>query len=233
MSESKSESSPGYGGMYALRGSVQRPGTSDTAGYWIKPIFDTAFSALALVFFSPFLLLIAIVIAVSSRGPVFIVQERIGRDGKPFGCLKFRTMVVDADQRLDQLLAECPKARQQWHETRKLNPDPRITRVGKFLRKTSLDELPQFFNVLRGDMSVVGPRPIVADEIERYADRFRYYKAVKPGISGLWQVSGRSDTSYASRVEMDVRYVLGMSLKLDLSIIAKTVGVVMFGRGAY
>jgi len=208
-------------------------GAPKRAGYALKAIFDVVFAVLAITFFAPFMVIAAILIFAQDRGPVFIVQKRIGHKGKVFGCLKFRTMVVDAQERLEQLLAECPTARAEWAARQKLRDDPRITRIGQFLRTTSLDELPQFFNILLGDMSVVGPRPIVKDEIVKYGGAFSAYSSVKPGVTGMWQVSGRSDTSYEERVELDVEYVNDVNFKTDISIILKTVSVVLGGRGAY
>ncbi|WP_112322095.1 sugar transferase [Oceanibium sediminis] len=204
----------------------------NTGGYALKSLLDFCFALLAIVFFAPFMIVVAILIFAHDRGPVFFIQERIGQGGRKFPCLKFRTMVVNAQERLDSLLAESPEARIEWRAQQKLRNDPRITRVGRFLRTTSLDELPQFFNVLFGQMSVVGPRPIVEDEVPKYSTDFSTYNSVKPGVTGLWQVSGRSDTSYRERVSLDVQYVNSMSLLTDMSIILKTVSIVLNGRGA-
>ncbi|MEO0422828.1 MAG: sugar transferase [Pseudomonadota bacterium] len=160
-------------------------------------------------------------------------QTRIGHQGRRFTCLKFRTMRPNAEQVLEEVLAKDPAAKAEWERTRKLRDDPRLTRVGVFLRRTSLDELPQLLNVLRGEMSLVGPRPIVEEELMRYGSRLRWYEAVRPGITGLWQVSGRNDTSYSRRVALDVLYVKNMGLRFDLQILWRTVGVVLFGWGAY
>jgi exopolysaccharide production protein ExoY len=197
-----------------------------------KRAFDLLFSVGALLFFAPFMLAVAAAILLRERGPVFYAQERIGHGGRPFRCLKFRTMVRDADAQLAALLARDPAARAEWEATRKLTHDPRISCIGNVLRKTSLDELPQFLNVLRGQMSVVGPRPIVAEEAEFYRDDFLAYKAVRPGITGIWQVSGRSNTTYAERVAMDVHYVAHQSLWLDIGIVARTVSAVVLQVGA-
>lgn len=162
------------------------------------------------------------------------MQERIGKDGKPFKCIKFRTMYRDADKRLKDILEADEKAREEWEKYFKLKEDPRVTKVGKFLRRTSLDELPQVFNVLKGDMSFIGPRPVVKKEIEQYyRDKAQYYYEVRPGITGLWQVSGRNELDYERRVRLDVWYVLNWSLWLDLIILLKTVKVVFSGKGAY
>lgn len=218
----------GTGGKHILESAEP-----ERTGYLIKPVFDILFSALAIAFFAPFMLIVAALIYYNDRGPIFFAHERIGLGGRKFRCLKFRTMVVDAQDRLDRLLAECPDARTEWQIQQKLRKDPRITGVGRFLRATSLDELPQFFNVVFGQMSVVGPRPIVESEIAKYSSDFATYASVKPGVTGLWQVRGRSDTSYSERVELDVQYVSNMSFNLDLWIILKTISVVLNGRGAY
>jgi Undecaprenyl-phosphate galactose phosphotransferase WbaP len=177
--------------------------------------------------------IIFILIWLDSGGPIFYSQIRIGRNGKKFKLYKFRTMVQNADQILRVYLNESPSLKAEWLTTHKLQKDPRVTRVGAILRKASLDELPQLWNILIGDMSIVGPRPIVDAEVEKYANCFDLYKQVRPGLTGLWQVSGRSDTSYEYRVELDTYYVLNRSLKLDLKILLKTVVVVLQGRGAY
>jgi lipopolysaccharide/colanic/teichoic acid biosynthesis glycosyltransferase len=187
----------------------------------------------ALVFLLPLMLLIAISVYAYDGGPIFFAHRRIGLGGRTFRCLKFRSMAVDAEQRLADLLACDPVARAEWEADHKLRRDPRVTRLGAFLRKTSLDELPQLFNVLRGDMSLVGPRPIVEAEIEKYGRRFRDYCAVRPGITGLWQVSGRNDTSYRTRIALDCVYARRRSLGLDAYILAVTVPAVLTRRGSY
>jgi lipopolysaccharide/colanic/teichoic acid biosynthesis glycosyltransferase len=187
----------------------------------------------ALVFLLPLMLLIAISVYAHDGGPILFAHRRIGLNGRTFHCLKFRSMAVDAEQRLAALLASDPAARAEWEQDHKLRRDPRVTRLGAFLRETSLDELPQLFNVLRGDMSLVGPRPIVEAEVKRYGRRFRAYCAVKPGITGLWQVSGRNDTSYRTRVALDCVYARRRSLGLDAYIIAATVPAVLTRRGSY
>jgi exopolysaccharide production protein ExoY len=177
------------------------------------------------------MLLIAAVIVVTDGRPVFFAHQRIGRNGKPFGCLKFRTMVRDSEAQLQRVLASDPAAREQWEKWQKLDSDPRITCVGHLLRKSGLDELPQFLNVLKGEMAVVGPRPIVYSEVHHYGDHFRYYLSVKPGITGAWQVDGREITSYDDRVEMDVDYVRSRTFVHDLLIIMKTVKVMVLRNG--
>jgi Undecaprenyl-phosphate galactose phosphotransferase WbaP len=178
-------------------------------------------------------LLLAAWIRLSSPGPAFYSQARVGQGGRPFRAWKFRSMVADADRRLEAILAADPMLRQEWEKDRKLRNDPRITAIGRFLRRTSLDELPQLWNVLAGEMSLVGPRPIVEDEIPRYGEHFALFCKVRPGMSGLWQVSGRSDTGYEERVALDCYYVRSWSIWLDLVIIARTFRVVLLGRGAY
>ena len=188
---------------------------------------------LALIFLAPVMLAVAIGIFMQDGGPVIFAHRRIGRDGRDFHCLKFRSMARDAEQRLAQLLAADPIARAEWAADHKLRDDPRVTRLGLFLRKSSLDELPQLINVLRGEMSLVGPRPIVEAEIAKYGRRFAAYCAVTPGITGLWQVSGRNDTSYRRRVAMDSLYARRRSVLLDARIMACTVPVVLSRRGCY
>ncbi len=196
-----------------------------------KRILDTTVAVLALAFLSPLLLAVAILVK-TDRGPALFGHTRLGQGGRRFRCLKFRTMGVDAEDRLQALLANDPAAAAEWAATQKLAHDPRVTGIGAVLRKTSLDELPQLLNVLHGEMSLVGPRPIVEAEVVRYGDNIDCYYAVRPGVTGLWQVSGRSETSYADRVELDTRYVRNWSLGQDLSILLKTVPAVLARRGA-
>lgn len=197
-----------------------------------KRIFDLLFGVFAIVFFAPFLIGVAFLILVTDGGPVLFRHERVGLGGRRFGCLKFRTMCRDADRRLEDHLARDPAARAEWQATRKLKRDPRLNLAGDFLRKTSLDELPQLWNVIRGEMSIVGPRPVVADEASYYGADFEVYKSVMPGLTGLWQVSGRSDTTYDERVALDVRYVETRTLAGDILIILKTIGVILRREGA-
>lgn len=196
-------------------------------------IVDVAIALLAIIFTAPLLLMLCAAIYLHDGGAPIFAQSRIGRGGRRFRCLKFRTMVVNANERLEQLLASDPQAREEWERDQKLRDDPRITALGRFLRKSSLDELPQLFNVLVGDMAIVGPRPIVEAEIRRYGRRFRDYCAVRPGITGLWQVSGRNDVSYRRRVAMDVVYTRSKSLRLDMKILLATVPVVLMRQGSY
>ena len=189
--------------------------------------------ALAVVLFLlPVMLLVALAVYAQDGGPILFAHRRIGLNGRYFYCLKFRSMAADAERRLEALLASDPVARAEWRRDHKLRRDPRVTPLGAFLRKSSLDELPQLLNVLRGDMSLVGPRPIVEAEVAKYGRRFRDYCAVKPGITGLWQVSGRSDTSYRTRVALDCFYARRRNVGLDAYIIACTVPAVLTRRGS-
>ena len=199
---------------------------------WFRP-FDFALALIALIFFLPLMVVIAIAIKLTAPGPVFFSHRRIGRNGREFDCHKFRTMAIDADARLAALLRDNPEARKEWDSDHKLRNDPRVTAIGTLLRKTSIDEVPQLFNVLNGTMSCVGPRPIVAKEIVRYGRRFNTYCQVRPGITGLWQVSGRNDTSYRRRVAMDVLYVRSRTLRLNGLIMAKTLPAVLLQHGSY
>jgi lipopolysaccharide/colanic/teichoic acid biosynthesis glycosyltransferase len=196
-------------------------------------VLDVLIALAALVFFAPLMLLVAAAIKVQDGGPVTFGHTRIGRHGRTFQCLKFRSMVEDAEIRLQQLLAQDAGARHEWESAQKLRRDPRVTPLGHLLRKSSLDELPQFINVLRGEMSIVGPRPIVAAEIARYGRAFRYYKAIRPGITGLWQTSGRSNISYRRRVAMDVLYAKRRSFGLYLYVLLKTIPAVLLRDGSY
>ena len=196
-------------------------------------IADVVLAAIALALLALPMGLIALSVYLVSPGPVIFTHRRIGRNGESFLCLKFRTMEIDADKRLHDLLERDPAAREEWERDHKLRNDPRITGIGRFLRKSSLDELPQFWNVLRGDMSLVGPRPIVQAEVRRYGKRFGAYCSVRPGITGLWQISGRNDVSYQRRVAADVAYCANRSLGLYLKILALTVPRVIFAHGAH
>jgi lipopolysaccharide/colanic/teichoic acid biosynthesis glycosyltransferase len=195
--------------------------------------FDILVALLAIILFLPLILVIAALIAADSSGPVIFRQQRVGRNGIMFPCLKFRTMVVDAQAQLDRLLDESEDARLEWERDQKLRRDPRITGIGAVLRKTSLDELPQLLNVLAGHMSIVGPRPIVHSEIDRYGPRFAAYCSVRPGLTGLWQISGRNDVSYEMRVRLDALYARRQSLGLNVAICFKTVPAMLTSRGCY
>jgi Undecaprenyl-phosphate galactose phosphotransferase WbaP len=181
----------------------------------------------------PLLFYLAVAVKMSSRGPIVYAHERIGRRGRYFKAWKFRTMFQNADQVLDLYLEEHPELREEWERDHKLKYDPRVTRIGRFLRKTSLDELPQLWNVIRGEMSLVGPRPIVDAEIAKYGLFYGLYTMVKPGITGLWQVSGRNNTTYDERVQFDAYYVRNWSPWLDLYLLLRTIRIVLFAKGAY
>ena len=196
-----------------------------------KRLTDIVLSSIALVCFSPLFVLLAVLVKMSDRGPVFYRHNRVGRNRTMFPCLKFRTMHVDSARLLQQHLADNPAAREEWETTQKLKNDPRITLVGRILRKTSLDELPQLFNILRGDMSVVGPRPVVTEEIKKYGSDAMFYLMARPGLTGPWQVSGRNDVSYEARVAYDRQYVENWSLLKDMAIIVRTVPAVIMARG--
>ena len=206
-----------------------------TTGRSLKRTGDVVFALSALLLGSPVFVLLAVLVKVSSPGPVFYVQRRVGRGYRHFGCIKFRTMRPDADRVLASVLASSPAMQEEFERDFKLREDPRITPIGRFLRRSSLDELPQFINVLRGEMSVVGPRPIVDKEIDRYGPYMDEVLAVRPGLTGLWQVSGRNNLSYAKRVRLDVAYARGRSFLLDLAIVLRTFGVLLLpmDRGAY
>ncbi len=193
---------------------------------------DIFISIAGILIVAPILLTVAILVSLDG-GPVLFRQKRIGFRGAAFPCLKFRTMVPDAEAALARHLRECPMAAREWEKDQKLRIDPRVTKIGRFLRKYSLDELPQLFNVLKGEMSIVGPRPIVYQEAQRYGADFNYYISVRPGITGLWQVSGRNDTSYSYRVMLDKEYAQNHTIWGDVIIILKTFAVVFFAKGAY
>ena len=197
-----------------------------------KRAIDVAGALAGLLFFMPLFLIVYLLVRMDG-GPAIFAHPRMGRDGKLFNCYKFRSMVVDADGRLAEHLARNPAARLEWEQHFKLVDDPRITTVGRALRTTSLDELPQLWNVLKGDMSLVGPRPIVTAEGARYEEHIICYYSCRPGITGLWQVSGRNDIDYESRVGLDVSYVKNWSLLLDVVIILRTIGIVITRKGAY
>jgi lipopolysaccharide/colanic/teichoic acid biosynthesis glycosyltransferase len=204
-------------------------------GYFAKRLFDVIFSLSVLILFLPIYLILALLIALSSPGPIFYVQERVGKDYQAFGCIKFRTMVQNADEILDDIMATSPQLRNEFEDNFKLKQDPRITAIGKFLRLSSLDEFPQFWNVLKGDMSVVGPRPLVPEELPKYGRYMDKVLTIRPGLTGLWQVSGRNDIPYERRVQIDVYYVNCRSFWLDLWVIVKTLGVIIAPKnnGAY
>ena len=194
---------------------------------------DIAGALFALILAFPVMVIVALAVKLTSPGPVLFAHVRVGRYGRRFACLKFRTMAIDADAQLKALLDSDPAARAEWQTSQKLRRDPRVTSIGRFLRRTSLDELPQLFTVLWGDMSLVGPRPIVESEIPRYGRHYAIYCRVRPGVTGLWQVQRDADTSYRRRVAFDVAFARGRSLRLYVLILARTVPAVLTGRGAW
>lgn len=199
----------------------------------LRRALDVVIAATAIFITLPLLILICILVKTQDGGPILFSQERIGKGGSRFRCYKFRSMRPAAEAYLVKLLASQPHLREEWAFHRKLKVDPRTTPIGDFLRRSSLDELPQLFNILKGDMSLVGPRPIVEAEAENYGRWFRFYLAVRPGLTGLWQVSGRNDVSYRRRVAMDRLYVRTNSLKSYVGILLATVPAVFFRRGSY
>ena len=201
-------------------------------GGTLKRAFDFYSTLVIIAMLSPLLLGLALVLRLTDKGPLLYGHKRIGFDGETFHCWKFRSMAVNGDEILEKYLRENPDQRDIWEREFKLENDPRVTAVGAVLRATSLDELPQLLNVLKGDMSLVGPRPVVAKELVNYGNQKSKYLAARPGITGLWQVSGRSDTSYAERVALDGDYVANWSLMLDLKLLFKTVPAVALAKGA-
>ena len=201
----------------------------------IKKLFDLLFSLLILIVCLPLFIIIALLIKFSSRGPIFFLQERIGKNNITFKCIKFRTMHPEAKDILKNLLLKDDNLKREFEQTHKIKNDPRITIIGKFLRKTSLDELPQFINVLRNEMSIIGPRPIVLEEKIKYGENLKKVLSVKPGITGLWQVSGRNNLTYKKRVMLDLFYVENYNFIMDIKILVRTFGVVLFplDTGAY
>lgn len=214
--------------MLNLRNNLSRPYNRA-----FKRVFDLTLTIIGGLMISPFLLAIALRVAVENRGQVIFAHQRVGAAGKKFPCYKFQTMVPDAEEKLKKYLAENPEARREWEESFKLTNDPRVTEFGSWLRRKSLDELPQLWNVIRGEMSLVGPRPIVRAEVPRYGKFIREYYMVLPGITGMWQVSGRSDTTYPERVAMDTWYVRNWSVWIDIMYLFKTVKAVWQSKGAY
>ncbi|HUH99249.1 MAG TPA: undecaprenyl-phosphate galactose phosphotransferase WbaP [Anaerolineales bacterium] len=234
----------GRNGSYALN-SLKSLDLSDILGlqvmnnlldFWaqvLKRILDVIGSFLGLLFLSPFLGLTILLLKLDSHGGAFYRQERLGRNGKIFSPLKFRTMYADSDQRLAEMLAHNPSMKQEWDSYQKLRNDPRVTGVGRFLRKFSLDEIPQLWNVLIGEMSLVGPRPMMPTQRELYGVHFKEYVQVAPGMTGLWQVSGRNDTTFARRAELDSEYIQRWSVWWDIYILVKTIKIVFWQQGAY
>lgn len=198
-----------------------------------KRMMDIFICSLSLPVVLPVSMLLAGLIRLDSKGAPLYRQERVGKDGKPFQIYKFRSMYANADAILEEMLNNDAELASEWRQNRKLKNDPRLTRIGHFLRKTSLDELPQIWNILKGEMTLVGPRPIVEFEKEKYGKYYEEYCQVKPGLTGLWQTSGRNDTTYSQRVAHDHYYINNWSPQLDLWIMAKTIPVALSGRGAY
>jgi exopolysaccharide production protein ExoY len=198
-----------------------------------KRLIDIILSVSGIVLLAPLLIICFVATVATSRGPALFRHRRVGFKGKYFDCLKFRTMVQDAPERLRQLIESDPVAAAEWGTNRKLRHDPRVTAIGTILRKSSLDELPQLFNVLKGDMSIVGPRPITDEELIRYSSAINAYLACRPGITGLWQVSGRSTTTYDKRIACDTFYARNWSMSLDAKILIVTIPAVLISDCAY
>jgi exopolysaccharide production protein ExoY len=212
---------------------VGKPARTTPVDDFLRRACDIVLSAILLIILAPLFACIMLLVWVRDAGPPIFAQERVGQGGTRFRCYKFRSMLVDADVRLAQLLANDEAARMEWQRDHKLKADPRITPFGRFLRKTSLDEFPQLVNVLRGEMSLVGPRPIVSAEIAKYGRRFEDYRQVKPGLTGLWQISGRNNTTYRRRVALDVMYSRSISFPVYLKILIGTIPAVLLSRGSY
>lgn len=206
---------------------------SAPVGGIIKRAFDVLFSLTAIIALLPLLAGCCLVVMITSPGPVLFRHRRIGLSGREFNCLKFRTMQIDAEATLEEHLAKNPDARREWQTMQKLKKDPRITPYGHFMRRTSLDELPQLFNVLRGDMSMVGPRPIVDEEVAKYREHFALYASGRPGLTGLWQINGRNAASYTERISYDLQYLRNWSFFRDIRIIVATAVQVVDGGGAF
>lgn len=204
----------------------------DLGSNLLKRSLDFFGSLVLIIMLSPIFIIITFLVHLDGGASLY-AQKRVGYGGRVFKCLKFRSMVVDSKQRLQEVLANSPDAQAEWDKDCKLKNDPRITSIGSFLRKTSLDELPQLFNVLRGDMSLVGPRPVVGEELRKYGPLASKYFSTRPGMTGLWQVSGRNDTTYRERVSLDCYYVDNWKIHTDLFLLIKTLTVVFHGRGAY
>jgi exopolysaccharide production protein ExoY len=199
----------------------------------LSRIIDLVFASVMLIFFAPLMVALALVVRSGGRGPILFRQKRLGKEGKLFVCYKFRTMRVDAEELLAGLLQNSAPLREEWARDHKLRNDPRLSRYGSFMRRSSLDELPQLFNVLKGEMSIVGPRPITPAETVRYGRYIRAYCAVRPGLTGLWQVSGRSKTTYRRRVACDIAYARGRTPLYNLQIMLRTIPAILFSNGAH
>ena len=195
----------------------------------IKRVIDVILASVALILLSPLFAIIAIAIKIDSKGPVFFAHKRIGKNGKIIKLYKFRSMVINAE---DLIKSFTPEQMREYKENYKLTNDPRITKVGKFLRKTSLDELPQLINIINGDLSIIGPRPVVADELEKYGVNKDKFLSVTPGLTGYWAANGRSNTTYEQRMEMELYYIDNLSLKMDIKVFFKTILSVLKKEGA-
>jgi len=205
----------------------------DEADQRLKRALDVCLGLAGIFFACPLILITGCILWIDSKGRFFFEQERIGKNGRGFKMLKFATMSANEKNLLSDHFQKYPQAQKEWDQTHKLRNDPRITRIGKILRATSLDELPQLINVVKGEMSLVGPRPILPEEIDQYTDRFDLYKTVRPGLTGLWQVSGRNKKTFLERVELDEYYIKKWSIRLDLLILFRTIWVVIRRDGAY
>lgn len=214
-------------------GEVDGDTRSVSFGLYLKYAVDTLLAFVGILILSPMILMVAGVLLVLQGRPIFIFHKRIGKNGNLFDCIKFRTMVRNADQALEQHLAANAEAREEWETTRKLKNDPRITAFGALLRSSSIDEIPQLLNILRGEMSLVGPRPITSPEAKMYGVNYTDYIRVRPGLTGLWQISGRNEIGYQDRVELDCRYVAEQNFVGDVLIILKTIPAVLARRGSY
>jgi undecaprenyl-phosphate galactose phosphotransferase len=200
---------------------------------YVKRLFELGLALLLVVALLPLLLLLSLLVALASPGPIFFRQRRIGRFGREFDCIKFRTMYADAEKRLAGLLASDPGVRDEYELYARITNDPRVTGIGRFLRRTSLDELPQFINVLRGEMAVVGPRPYLPAETAKVGEHLETIVRVRPGLTGLWQVSGRAELPFRERCVLDDYYIRNWSLWMDFSILLRTARALLTGRGAY
>lgn len=217
----------------ARRALVESAARDKAAAEWLGRVLDLAIAMIAVVALAPLIVLAALAVMIENKGPILFAHQRIGREGRTFFVLKFRTMAVDGERILKEHFAANPQAAIEWESDRKLRRDPRVSSLGRYLRASSIDELPQLINVLRGDMSIVGPRPIVLEEVPRYGDYFAAYCSVRPGITGVWQVSGRNNISYQRRVEMDALYARRKSILLDIKLMAATVPAVLARRGSF
>ncbi len=227
------ETSVSYPGFENWVETDARQNVPDFANSFLKRGIDIVTSLVLGILFLPLILLTALLVRLDSPGPVLYKQERMGKDGRKIMVYKFRSMQVNADDVLEDYLAKNPRARSEWDQTQKLRHDPRITRVGKWIRAFSVDEMPQLFNILKGDMSLVGPRPIMLGQKNLYGRGIESYCRVRPGLTGLWQVSGRNRTPFYQRTLFDVYYVRNWSIWLDISILVRTVWVVLSRDGAY